>query len=651
MAFGHPKGLFPLFFTEMWERLAFYTMVGLLLLYTTDAERGGLALPSEVGNEIYGLYLAFVYFTPFLGGMIADRFTGYRRAVAVGGLMMAAGLILMSVPGFTFFVVGLIGLILGNGLFKPNISVMVGNLYKQGDPKRDQGFNIFYMGINMGALAATLIVGPMVRNNYGWLWTFRVAGFGVLIAVLILALWWKQLEGADRQPEQSPEDTSFTEIMLKIIAPALVVGLIGYFLASWSGFTLIRPAVCGFLAGMVPILFYFVRLGVTAKPIERPGLLALLPIYVAGGAFFMILHLNGSAMTQWARDNTDRQPYGPGAVVTGVLGSQQDALPAYYVNAKEDVPRPDPRSLLVVDSEKTARMYGQQRLDESAAQKLGSMEGIEVVTVVEEAAGGGSPPDWIARSSNVFEDGVVTVKETTGAHGEKIVSASVPDGAKRLRRVAFLREVDGSKIAVYVVDRKMNDDIYGGYYRLYNREPELLPPGQFLSVINPEVYQSWNPFFVIILTPLVVAFFQWRVNKNNAVPTAHKLLYGMVLTTGSLLVMVFAGWLSRGGMIKVSDLWLMGFYLIVTLGELCLSPMGLSLVTKLSPKRLVGVAMGGWFVAIAFGNNLSGFFGGIQGLMDPMYFFLVLAGLSALVALFILSVLPKLDRAIKQYGA
>jgi len=648
MAFGHPKGLFPLFFTEMWERLAFYTMVGLLLLYTTDAERGGLALPNEVGNEIYGLYLAFVYFTPFLGGMIADRFTGYRRAVAIGGLAMAAGLILMSIPGLTFFVVGLIGLILGNGLFKPNISVMVGNLYGTGDPKRDQGFNIFYMGINMGALAATLIVGPMVRNNFGWLWTFRVAGFGVLVAVLILALWWRQLEAADRQPERSPEDTSVTQILLQIIAPALVVGLIGYSLASWYDFTLIRPAVCGFLAGMVPILFYFIRLGVTAKPVERPGLLALLPIYVAGGAFFMILHLNGSAMTQWARDTTDRQPYGAGAVVTGALGSQQDAFPAYYLNAKEDVLRPDPRSLLVVDSERTARMYGQQRLDKSAVEQVGVMEGIEVVTLGE---ADDSPAEWQARASNVYADGVVTVRETTGAHGEAIVSASIPDGATRLKKVAFLREVDGSKIAVYVVDRQMFDDIYGGYFKIYNHEPELLPPGQFLRVVNPEVYQSWNPFFVIVLTPLVVGFFQWRVNKGKTVQTAHKLLYGMLLTTGSLLVMVFAGWLSRGGFIKVSDLWLMGFYMIVTLGELCLSPMGLSLVTKLTPKRLVGVAMGGWFVAIAFGNNLSGFFGGIQGLMDPMYFFLLLAGLSALVALFLLAVLPKLDRAIRQYGA
>ncbi len=308
MALGHPKGLFALFFTEMWERLAFYTMVGILLLYTIDAERGGLGLPRAQGNEIYGLYLAFVYFTPFIGGMIADRFLGYRRAVFIGGLLMAAGLFMMGMPGFNFFVLGLIGLIVGNGFFKPNISVMVGNLYKPGDPKRDSGFNIFYMGINIGALAATLVVAPWVRNELGWLWTFRAAGIGVLFAVVLLVINWKTLDRADRQPERSPGDTSLGDIFLKILLPAFVVGTIGYFFAKQFDMQIVRPSDFGFLVGMIPVVFFFVRLGLTANEEERPGLLALLPIFVVAGAFFMILHLNGSAMTQWARDFTDRRP-------------------------------------------------------------------------------------------------------------------------------------------------------------------------------------------------------------------------------------------------------------------------------------------------------------------------------------------------------
>ena len=125
----------------------------------------------------------------------------------------------------------------------------------------------------------------------------------------------------------------------------------------------------------------------------------------------------------------------------------------------------------------------------------------------------------------------------------------------------------------------------------------------------------------------------------------------MLMTTAALLVMVVAGLLSDDGTHKVSGLWLASFYGVVTLGELCLSPMGLSLVTKLSPKRLVGLTMGGWFLATAFGNNLSGFFGGIQSAMSPVGFFLLLAGLAGLVALFLLLLQPKLDAAIRKYGA
>jgi amino acid/peptide:H+ symporter len=647
MAFGHPKGLFPLFFTEMWERLAFYTMVGILLLYTTDTERGGLGLPSELGNEIYGLYLAFVYFTPFLGGIAADRFLGYRRAVAVGGILMGAGLLLMGIPGFTFFVVGLIGLIVGNGFFKPNISVMVGNLYQPGDPKRDAGFNIFYMGINIGAFAATFWVAPLFRNVFGWGWTFRAAGFGVLLAVLILFSQWRVLAGADRQPERSAEDVSVGAIMAKILLPAFAVGLVGYFVASWLELGLMRPSDFGFILGMLPVIFFFVMIAAKAKREERAGLYALLPLFVAGGAFFMILHLNGSAMTQWARDTTDREVRGGARIVTTLNPrSSQDALPLYYVNAAEDVARPDPRSLLVVQDTKIARMYGQQRMDESAIATVAALDGITMQEIESEA-----PAQWDARASTVYRDGVVSIAEIVDSHGAPMISVSVPDGAKKLKRVAFLREVEGEQLAMFIVDQHLQDEIYDGYRQRFGKDPDLLPPGQFLEVINAEVYQSWNPVFVVLLTPVVVMFFQWRTKKGKEVGTAHKLLYGLMLTTAALLVMVLAGVLSDGGNLKVSGMWLAGFFFVITTGELCLSPVGLSLVTKLAPKRLVGLAMGGWFLATAFGNKFSGFFGGIQHLMDPMYFFLVLAGCAALVALFIFLVLPKLDRAIKQYGA
>ncbi len=649
MALGHPKGLFPLFFTEMWERLAFYTMLGILLLYSTDVERGGLGLPAVQGNEIYGLYLAFVYFTPFIGGMIADKFLGYRRAVVIGGLMMSSGLFLMSIQGFTTFIGGLICLCLGNGLFKPNISVMVGNLYKPGDRKRDAGFNIFYMGINIGAFVANVLAAS-VRNEVGWLWTFRVAGFGLLIGLIILLSNWKVLERADRRPEASPDDTKFSSVLLTILLPAVVVGVGGYFLATYLvglGIEIgMRPATFGFLAGSLPVLVYFVVLGLRAKPAEKPGLLALLPIYLAGGTFFMVLHLNGSAMTQWARDNTDREvSFLPGGLL-------QEAFPQYYRNVGEDTRLPHQKSLAVVEETAVARMYGQSRMDEAAVAKVAALPDIEVVEVSSDEAQEGQSEEhqrFQDRAVNVYEEGVVTVEETTDAHGHQVVTAKIPDGAEAKRRVAFVREVDGRRIATYVVDQETFDEVYDGYRERYGHDPDFLAPGDFLPVANSELYQSFNPLFVVAFTPLLVAFFGFLDRRNRGLTTARKIFLGLTLTTLSLLLMALAGYLSQNGEVKVAGLWLVGFYAIVTLGELCLSPMGLSLVTKLSPKRLVGLTMGGWFLATAFGNNFSGFFGGIQSSMTPMSFFLVLAAIAAGAAIIILVLLPWMDRTIKQY--
>ena len=158
----------------------------------------------------------------------------------------------------------------------------------------------------------------------------------------------------------------------------------------------------------------------------------------------------------------------------------------------------------------------------------------------------------------------------------------------------------------------------------------------------------FNPVFVVALTPLVVMFFAWRTRKNKEISTARKIFYGMVIATVALCIMALGVYAGGDGASKMSALWMIVFYAVITVGELCLSPMGLSLVTKLAPKRLVGVMMGGWFLSIAVGNKMSGF---ISGLEPTTIMFLVLGGLILLVAGFIFVLLPKLDKAIKKLSA
>ena len=652
---GHPQGLFRLFFIEMWERLAFYTMVGVLLLYATDTESGGLGWSKAAGNEIYGLYRAFVYFTPYLGGLIADRFLGYRKSVLIGGVLFASGFFLLATGQKWSFPVGLVLLCCGNGLFKPNISAMVGNLYQKGDPKRDAGFNIFYMGINVGAFFANFLVAYM-RNAFWWEMVFVAAGIGMLLSVLILGASWRVLERADRVPGTNPEDTPFREIMLRILAPAFAVGVAGWALAAYvlpAGMTkLVKPTDFGFLLGAVPILMFFANLSKKAADSEKPGLAALMPIYLAGGTFFMVLHLNGSAMTTWANDNTARHLGSPDPVVAiadafvvnGKPVFAGEAFPGYYGNAEVSVPRPNQATLLPIASKEQARMFGQKRMDEpSLADLRGKLPAdvrIEVLPLSGELTA--QQKAWKRFSVDIYPQ--IRIVEDTDSHGLPVVSVEVVGGAAATQRVAFVRKTEAAEFATYLLTQESFDKLYVG-------NVTQLPPGEYLRTANAELYQSWNALFVILMTPLVMLFFGWIVARKLDFSTAKKILAGMVITALSALFMALAGFLSNNGEVKVSGFWLMGFYGIVTMGELCLSPMALSLVTKLSPKRFVGLTMGGWFFATAVGNKFSGFLGVLQGAMPPALFFLVIAGAVTLVALYIRWVLPRLDRAIKQYGA
>ncbi|MBO4371163.1 MAG: peptide MFS transporter [Paludibacteraceae bacterium] len=186
LLFGHPKGLYLLFLTEMWERFSYYGMRAILVLYlTASVVSGGLGFSDKNASLLYGLFTGFVYFTPLIGGWLADRFIGQRRSVAIGAVIMLAGqLFLASSAQVSFLYTGLVLLIVGNGFFKPNISVMVGNLYPEGDSRRDGAYTIFYMGINVGAFCASLLVG-WLSVKYGFRYGFLASAIGLGLGLIL----------------------------------------------------------------------------------------------------------------------------------------------------------------------------------------------------------------------------------------------------------------------------------------------------------------------------------------------------------------------------------------------------------------------------------------------------------------------------------
>jgi POT family proton-dependent oligopeptide transporter len=205
--FGHPKGLFLLFFTELWERFSYYGMRGILILYMTKLWiENGLEIPEGQASMLYGIFTGFVYFTPLLGGYLADRFLGQRLAITIGGVTMAIGqLVLFGINTHFGLALGLVLLVIGNGFFKPNISTLVGQLYREGDDKRDSAFSIFYMGINLGALIAPLVCGFLAEDyfavkdadgttilSYGFKYGFLAASIGMIIGQLAFNLLAKR---------------------------------------------------------------------------------------------------------------------------------------------------------------------------------------------------------------------------------------------------------------------------------------------------------------------------------------------------------------------------------------------------------------------------------------------------------------------------
>jgi POT family proton-dependent oligopeptide transporter len=492
----NPKGLPFLFFTEMWERFGYYLMLGIFVLYMIDVNRG-LGIPDKQADDIYGTFIAFTYLTPFLGGFLADRKLGYIKSVYFGGILMGLGYLGLAMPGLTTFYISVALVIIGNGFFKPNISTLLGNLYSQPEykDKKDSGYNLFYMGINIGAFLGPILAAFM-RNKYSWSAAFATAGIGMFIGLIVFTIGLKHIRPGDVIKPVEKGDASMGKVFGGVFLPALMAGVIGWLL---PGNYLGSDSTDGFIAAAIPVVIFYISLWAKANPTDKRPIAALLAIFALSAVFWAVFKQNGTALTRWAKYYTDREVH---SIV-----------------------------------EKPARALYQ----------------VEVLPTKID-----SVTQYDAQFQAIKENG-----KTVKAPGRDVYFRNVP--------------------------------------------PEKLPRHDNpVYLTSTELFQSINPAWVVLLTPAVVAFFALLRRRNKEPSTPTKIALGLFFSALSTLVMVAAVYAGGNGAEKVSPLWLVGCYGVVTIGELLLSPMGLSLVSKLSPPRLTALMMGGFFLSTSIGNKMSG---------------------------------------------
>jgi POT family proton-dependent oligopeptide transporter len=424
---GHPIGLFVCFFTEMWERASYYGMRALLVLYMTGSVmQPGLGFPDAKATKIYGLYTMLVYLMGIPGGFVADKLIGHRRAVLIGGIIIALGHFSMAVPGLPFFYLGLLLIIIGTGLLKPNVSTIVGTLYTRDDPRRDAGFSIFYMGINTGAFFAPLVTG-WLGQKINWHIGFAAAGVGMVFGLIQYVLGQKYLAPVAEQPTPQTAAVESTKTA-----------------AESSGFT---SQEWGRIAAACILTFFAL-------------------IFWAG------FEQAGSSLTLFA------------------------------------------------------------------------------------------------------------------------------DRATRLKILNF--------------------------------------------VYPSSWFQSVEPLFIIIFSPIFAAIWMGLGRREPSSPA--KFTLGLFfLSLSFLLVVPAAKYFQQSGQ-RVSPWWLIGLYFLQAVGELCLSPVGLSMVTKLSPARIVGLMMGIWFFATAMGNYVAGWVAGLVGQRSFSEVFMIAFVTAAVVTLILTVLIPVIKR-------
>lgn len=486
---GHPKGLYFLFFTEMWERFSYYGMRAIFILFMTKV----LLMKDNEASEIYGSYTGLVYLTPLLGGYLCDKFLGNRRSIIIGGLLMALGQFLMFMSasvgaegGVSIMWAGLTAIIIGNGFFKPNISTMVGQLYPAGDRRIDSAFTIFYMGINLGAFFSPLVCGSM-----DFKWGFMAACIGMILSLIFFIVYQKKYLISEEGKELGlvVKALDFKNIMIIIGSIGIIFFMLNFKQIFKNDLDIISYFIYGAMVAMPVIILSDKSL----TPIERKRIIVVFIL-----AFFVIFFWGafeqaGASLTLFADRQVNREMH---LYVPGWLILLSGISIMYFLS-----------------------------------------KGLKWFF------------DW-KKNMDYVATGVVSLLLII------------------LFALGYIPNVDKSEF-----------------------------PASW--------FQSVNPLAVICLAPLFSMIWGYLYKKRLEPSSSKKMALGLALVAlGYVVIAIAVKGLGVDG--KTSMIWLFSLYIIHSMGELCLSPIGLSMVSKLAPLRLSSLMMGTWFLANAAANKFAG---------------------------------------------
>ena len=647
-----------LFFTEMWERFSFYGMRALLVLFLVSALGiGGWDWPRENALALYGTYLALLYLTPIIGGTLADKYLGNRRAIIIGALIMTFGHASMAVESSPVFLyLGLFLLVVGTGFFKPNMSSFISILYEDFPEKKDGAYTIFYMGVNAGAFLGIMLCGYL-GEILGWSWGFGLAGIFMLLGLLQFTLAQGIFGDKGKRPNKEDESitaedrtvvrdrlnpfTAIDRILIVTVAIAGLTWIINDPMSKIAGFNVLEfQGVDYSNPTIIVTLFLFVFLLISRiirySPITRDRMIAVVII-----AFFIIFfwasfEQAGGSMSIFAKDYTNRVLSGNAALLFNVIDVIITVVPiaiitwVLFLLFRQTFQRYMLSNLILgfsflliwgiviwkIDNNFNTFSYEIRyptyQLTEESAEQI-QVRGAELPENAIPASG-----TTVIRSSSEF------------APGDKI---AIIDIDKKKSNFKYLAEDQTEKVA-NVIDATI----------VSKKENEIQIPATWFLILNS--------LFIITFAPL---FSRWWESKYNP-PPAFKYAIGLFfLGIGFGFLAFGASGIPQGAKTaSISMVWLILAYLFHTLGELCVSPVGLSYVSKLVPARMIAFMFGVWYLALAIGNKTSGKMGEMIDVVTARYdistFFLIFTLVPVaigLIAILLHPVLKKLMHGVK----